>query len=335
MPVATLEGYRYWITFICGALRFWVVALLKHKSDALAEFKRYKAYAENFHGLKILEEQDDGGGEYMGHQFDKLCIDEGISRRHTEPDEPYQNGIAERANRDIAEGAITMLYEAHLSPSFWGHAVLAFVYVRNRCPTAPLPGTTPYTGWYKKKPDVSNLRVFGCLAYVHIKKNKRRGLQPRTMKCIFVGYPSGTKAWKCWNPVIKKLIISSHVVFDERVFPGNTKTLTNPFDDLFPSLSDLSDPLMLPDQGGDSNLDDNDLPPPENPPVLNPSPPPSPSPSASPLPPDITPPGSPFNGPLPELTPSPPPSTGLGKHEYKVCNDGLYDPGPDYGRGMR
>ncbi|SJL19090.1 uncharacterized protein ARMOST_22698 [Armillaria ostoyae] len=204
-----------------------------------------------------------------------------------------------------------MLYEAHLFPSFWGLAVLAFVYVRNRCPTAPLPGTTPYTGWHKKKPDVSNLWVFGCLAYVHVKKNKRRGLQPRTMKCIFVGYPS-----------------------------GNTKTLTNPFGDLFPSLSDLSDPPTLPDQGGDSNLDNDDLPPPENPPASNPSPPPSPPPPASPLLPDIvTPPGSPFGGPLSELSPSPspspPPPTGLGKHGYRTHDDGLYDPGPSYGRGMR
>ncbi len=87
-----------------------------------------------------------------------------------------------------------MLYEAHLSPSFWELAVLAFVYVHNCCPTAPLPETTPYTGWHKKKPDVSNLHVFGCLAYVHVKKNKQQGLQPHTMKCIFVGYLSGTKA---------------------------------------------------------------------------------------------------------------------------------------------
>ncbi len=89
MPVATPKGDRYWITFICGALQFWAVALLKHKSDTLAKFKRYKTYAENFHGLKILEEQDDGGGEYMGRQFNQLCIEAGISRCHTEPDEPH------------------------------------------------------------------------------------------------------------------------------------------------------------------------------------------------------------------------------------------------------
>ncbi len=65
----------------------------------------------------------------------------------------------------------------------------------------------------------------------------------------------------------KKCIISSHVVFNERVFPENTKTLTNLFGNLFPLLSDFLDPSMLPDQGGDSNLDDDDLPPLENPPA--------------------------------------------------------------------
>jgi hypothetical protein len=38
-----------------------------------------------------------------------------------------------------------------------------------------------------------------------------------------VGYPDGTKAWTFWDPIERKLITSSHAVFDERIFPGNTK----------------------------------------------------------------------------------------------------------------
>jgi hypothetical protein len=139
------RGYKYWITFICDALRFWTVDFLKRKSDAFASFVRFKAYAENFHGIKIQATRDDGGGEYMGKVFNDFCDKEGIDRQRTEPDEPHQNGVVERANRIIAEGAGAMLSEANLPPSFWPLAASAFVHVRNRCPNSRQPTTTPYT----------------------------------------------------------------------------------------------------------------------------------------------------------------------------------------------
>ncbi len=169
MPVATPEGYRYWVTFICSASDIWGLSLLKYKSDAFAAFKQFKAYAENAHPrLKIVEFQEDKGGEYMGKEFDDFCADHGIKRHHTEPDEPYQNGVTERANCMIAEAATAMLNESHLPPSFWGHAVEAFIHVRNHIPTDPLPDSTPFTEWDPRhhKPDISYFRVFGCLAYV-------------------------------------------------------------------------------------------------------------------------------------------------------------------------
>jgi hypothetical protein len=87
-------------------------------------------------------------------------------RQHSEPNEPHQNGVAEKANRDIAAAATTMLVQAKLPPSFWGLAVAAYVHTSNRSPSSALNGETPYFIWKRKKPDVSYFRVFGCLAYV-------------------------------------------------------------------------------------------------------------------------------------------------------------------------
>ena len=39
-------------------------------------------------------------------------------------------------------------------------------------------------------------------------------------KCIFIGYPDGYKAWKFYNPVNKRVIISERAEFDERYYPG-------------------------------------------------------------------------------------------------------------------
>jgi hypothetical protein len=77
----------------------------------------------------------------------------------------------------LANGATSLLVESNLPPSFWGYAVQSFVYVRNHAPTSAISlSQTPYTAWFKEKPDVDHFRVFGCIAYVHVQKDQRRGL---------------------------------------------------------------------------------------------------------------------------------------------------------------
>ena len=46
----------------------------------------------------------------------------------------------------------------------------------------------PYQLWYDKIPDVSNLRVFGCVASVLIPKTKRSKFEARSESAIFIGY---------------------------------------------------------------------------------------------------------------------------------------------------
>lgn len=156
------------------------------------------------------------------------------------------------------------------------------------------------TLWSGKKPDVSHLRVFGCLAYVLVDKKKRKGLASHTEKCIFIGYPAEKKGWVFYNPETRKIIINNVAQFDERYFPALSKS--NPC--LPPPPPPPAQPeriqLDVPDQVGVRG--GNPAPPPE-PPSRSPSPPPSPSPSPAgslpPLPPS----------PNPSRSPSPPPQS--------------------------
>lgn len=47
--------------------------------------------------------------------------------------------------------------------------------------------------WTEHPEDYSGLKVFGCAAYAHIKQGK---LEPRALRCVFVGYPYGVKGYK-------------------------------------------------------------------------------------------------------------------------------------------
>ena len=69
---------------------------------------------------------------------------------------------------------------------------------------------------FRSKPNIGHFRVWGCLAYVHIQKDKQAKLGPHMEKCIFIGYPDGYKGWKFYSPKTKKVIISERADFDER-----------------------------------------------------------------------------------------------------------------------
>lgn len=59
------------------------------------------------------------------------------------------------------------------------------------------------------------LKVFGCIAYVHIPSHLRNKLDPRAEKCVFVGYATNKKGYKCFNPITRKFHITMDVHFVE------------------------------------------------------------------------------------------------------------------------
>lgn len=216
----THSGHRYWITFTDDKTRFKAAVPLKLKSDAFAAFKRYKTWAENQLNIKIAGFRDDKGGEYISREFDAYCEDCGITRQHTTRKRAQQNGVAERINRTIVEGITSMLTQANLPARFWGEALAAFIHVLNRRPSSSIKGLTPHQLWYNEKPQVGHLRVWGCLAYIHVQKDKRTAFGPHFEQGIFMGYPDGYKAWKFVSLETGKVIISERADFDERNFPG-------------------------------------------------------------------------------------------------------------------
>ncbi|CAA7264649.1 unnamed protein product [Cyclocybe aegerita] len=180
---------------------------LRKKSDTFEAFKTFKAYAENHTGKKIKQFRDDKGGEYMSNECHKFMDQCGIAREHSCRNRPQQNGVAEHANRTFDEAVTALLDESGLSKSFWAECLSALVHVLNHCDTSSVEGKTPYELWHGKKPDVGHLRVWGCVAYVHVQKDKRESLGLHMQKCVFIGYPDDYKGWKFYNPETRKAVI--------------------------------------------------------------------------------------------------------------------------------
>lgn len=60
----------------------------------------------------------------------------------------------------------------------------------NRCPSTTIDMRTPKEVWSGHPPNLNRLKVFGCVAYAHIRQDK---LEPRVVKCLFLGYLKGVK----------------------------------------------------------------------------------------------------------------------------------------------
>jgi transposase InsO family protein len=186
MKVPTHQGYRYWVTFIDDFSRFKAVYLLKQKSETFAAFKQFKAWAENVTGARLGTLRDDKGGEYMSGESGAFCIEHGIQRQHTVRNRPQQNGVAERSNRTMEEGVVSMLYESGMPTPFWGEALAAFIHTSNRLSTSALPDMTPHEAFHGSKPDLSRLRVWGCTAYVLFRgTSDRLGALDRTWRSVY------------------------------------------------------------------------------------------------------------------------------------------------------
>ena len=92
-----------------------------------------------------------------------------------------------------------MLIHAGLPSSLWPEVIAAACYITNRLPTMAPEGKTPYEVWYKKKPDLSNLHIYGCNAYVIDYHAKSKGkMAPQSWIGTLVGY-EGKNQWRIYD----------------------------------------------------------------------------------------------------------------------------------------
>jgi len=221
MRTVSHEGYRFFISLVDDfSRRVWVLPL-KLKADVLEVFTLWHATVEKQTGRVVKAVRSDNGGEYIGLAFEHYLQQRGIVHQRSAPYTPQQNGVAERSNRSVMEMARAMMHHAHLDYTFWVEAVGAAAYVKNRCAHRALPaGITPEEAYSGVKPDVGNLRVFGCDAYLLVPEELRHKLESKSHRCVFLGYTMEPGTFRFWDPQRKRVIASRNVIFNEVSFLG-------------------------------------------------------------------------------------------------------------------
>jgi hypothetical protein len=104
-------------------------------------------------------------------------------------------------------------------------ALLTSCHVLNRVPMKNKE-KTPYKEWIERKPSLSYLRTWGCLAKVNVPINKKRKLSPKIIDCVFLGYAHYSIAYrflviklKVPDVHVDTFLESCNITFFENIFP--------------------------------------------------------------------------------------------------------------------
>ncbi|CAI7757486.1 unnamed protein product [Closterium sp. NIES-53] len=162
---------------VSGVLIPWICATRRQLRERLSQ------------EFPVLRLHSDRGGEFSSDLLADFCQDEGIHHLFTLAASPQQNGFAGRR--------IGLIMELNL----W--------------PRVSEPETSPTLRWTGKVGDALVFRVWGALSLVRDAKASK--LSSRTLRCVFLGFPTDAPPWQFYHPRSRRFFSSHDVTFDESV----------------------------------------------------------------------------------------------------------------------
>lgn len=215
LPVESIGRALYYITFTDLYSGYCEVYPMRSKAETPNVVRRYIEKVKNLTGKKPKIFRSDRGTEYLNNELQSYLADEGIKFECTTGYSPQQNGTAERQNRTLIEATRTVLGDSGLPKRFWAEAIKYVAFSNNRLMNKKLK-KTPLELFFEKKPNYSDMHEFGTEVYVKVPDEKRRKLDVKAVKGIYVGHDEASKGYRIADPKSHKITVSRDVVFLNR-----------------------------------------------------------------------------------------------------------------------
>jgi hypothetical protein len=217
--VVSVSGYKYYLVILDDCTHYSWTFPLRLKSDTFSVLTHFFSYVHTQFDSPIKAVQCDNGREFDHSSARMFFLTHGVVLRMSCPYTSRQNGRAERTLRTINNIVCSLLFQASLPLVYWADSLYTTTYLLNRHPIKTLDGQTPYFALYGTQPSYTHLRVFGCACYPNLSSIAPHKLSPHSSLCIFLGYSSDHKGYRCLDLHSNRIIVSRRVVFDETVFP--------------------------------------------------------------------------------------------------------------------
>jgi hypothetical protein len=246
MSYTSIEGERYFVIFKDDFSGF-VVYLIRKKSEVFSYYRLFAALVKTQTGCDILTLRSDGGGEYDNNDFKTHLEEKGVKHEMSCPYTPSQNGVSERSNRTVMEAARCMLHSSNAPLWLWSESVKYAAYILNRVPSKEKL-KTPYELFFRTKPNVSNIKIFGSRTFILDLGKERKKIDDKSLEGMLVGFDEDRKGYRVYVPSKKRIIVSAHVQIDENTMYSHN--MENPV------TSSLIDSPLDPFKETDDNQDD-------------------------------------------------------------------------------
>ncbi|KAK2992477.1 hypothetical protein RJ640_011616 [Escallonia rubra] len=139
--------------------------------------------------------------------------------------------------RSVACSGVVSPFEAHcrlghpslpvlkkLCPQFHDissvdYAISTACFLINRMPSTVLNGDVPYSVLFPTKPLFPvEPRIFGSTCFVRDVRPHLTKLDPKALKCVFLGYSRLQKGYRCYSPDLHKYLVSTDVFSEHSQF---------------------------------------------------------------------------------------------------------------------
>jgi hypothetical protein len=256
MPASTHTNQRYLVGFSCRKTNHFKIYPMHSISEVYAKTEEYINWVTTIQKQTVQEINfnrpggiyspqgingpqtimTDSAAYYKSNRYRDIvsAASHGTCRViHSSPYRLSDNSRVERSWQTCAQSAACMRAACSLSEKFWLFSMLHAAKLMNVMPTASnQDNNSPYTEMYGKHPTKTQvahlLKPFGCIAYIHVNKNKRKKTQQRAIPGIYVGYCERSSAYMVYVPRKRttppKLLYSASVSFDVRLPDAVGKT---------------------------------------------------------------------------------------------------------------
>ncbi|WVZ53305.1 hypothetical protein U9M48_004270 [Paspalum notatum var. saurae] len=155
------------------------------------------------------------------------------------------NGKAECIICTLNNFVCNLLLQASMPAPYWAKALTTSTYLLNRRPSSAIHGLIPTAS--SMAPTLLYATFVSSVAFaIPICPLAPHKLAPRSAACVFLGYPSAHKGYRCLDLTTRLVLISRHVMFDESIFSFASSSVGSSSLDFLVKFEDPPAPCVRP-----------------------------------------------------------------------------------------
>ncbi|KAK3003550.1 hypothetical protein RJ639_019485 [Escallonia herrerae] len=260
-PVLSKTGFKYFVTFVDDFSRMTWIYFMKNRLEVFTHFSAFCTEIKTHFDVHVHILRSDNAKEYMSGSFQNYINQHGILHQSSCADTPAQNGVAKRKNRHLLETARALLFQMKVPKPFWTDANSTACFLINRIPSTVLNRDVPYSVLFPTKTLFPiEPRIFGSTCFVRDVRPHLTKLDPKALKCVFLGYSRLQKGYRCYSPDLHRYLVSTDVFSEHSPFFSSKSDSSSKGEDddrltyeIFPTVP------IEPAISEDRNLEDEDV----------------------------------------------------------------------------